>query len=225
MTATVGFLRSTLGKKAVMAVTGLILFGFVFVHMFGNLKMYQGEEKFDHYAEALRELGKPLLGPGQALWIARSVLLAAVLLHIGSAWSLTRQSRRARPVRYERHQLVQSTYAARTMRWGGVILLLFVLYHLAHLTLGWAHPDFTPGKVYQNVTIGFQIGWVSAFYIVANLALGLHLYHGLWSLFQTLGLSHPLWSPWQRRFAATFAVAVTVGNVSFPIAVLTGVVR
>jgi len=225
MTATFGFWRTTLGKKAVMAVTGLILFGFVFVHMYGNLKMYQGEAKFDHYAEALRELGQPILGEGQALWIARAVLLAAVVLHIWSAWSLTMQSRRARPVAYQRHDLLQSNYAMRTMRWGGVILLLFIIYHLAHLTLGWAHPDFTPGKVYQNVTIGFQVVWVSAFYIVANLALGFHLYHGLWSLFQTLGLNHPAWNPWRRRFAALFAVAVTVGNVSFPIAVLTGVVR
>ena len=119
MTATVGFSRTTLGKKAVMAVTGLILFGFIFIHMFGNLKLYQGEAKFDHYAEALRELGKPILGYGQALWVARAVLLAAVLLHIWSAWSLTLQSRRARPVRYQNHELLQSSYAVRTMRWGG----------------------------------------------------------------------------------------------------------
>jgi succinate dehydrogenase / fumarate reductase, cytochrome b subunit len=225
MTATVGFLRTTLGRKAVMAVTGLLLFGFVLVHMVGNLKMYQGAAKFDHYAEALRDLGQPILGHGQALWIARAVLLAAVGLHIWAAWSLTRQSRRARPVRYESHEPVQSTYASRTMRWGGVILLFFVLYHLAHLTLGWAHPDFTPGKVYQNVTIGFRIGWVAAFYIVANLALGLHLYHGLWSLFQTLGWNQPAWNPWRRHFAALFAAVVTLGNISFPIAVLIGVVR
>ena len=225
MTATVGFARTTLGKKAVMAVTGVILFGFVFIHMVGNLKLYQGEAKFDHYAEALRELGAPILGHGQALWIARTVLLAAVLLHIWSAWTLTLQSRRARPVRYQRHELVQATYAARTMRWGGVILLLFVLYHLAHLTLGWVHPDFVAGRVYQNVVVGFQVGWVSAFYIAANLALGLHLYHGLWSFFQTLGWNQPALNPWRRRFATLFAVVVTLGNVSFPIAVLLGVVR
>lgn len=225
MTATVGFSRTTLGKKAVMAVTGLILFGFVFIHMFGNLKLYQGEAKFDHYAEALRELGKPILGYGQALWIARAVLLAAVLLHIWSAWSLTLQSRRARPVRYENQELVQASYAVRTMRWGGVILLLFVTYHLAHLTLGWVHPDFTAGKVYQNVVVGFQVGWVAAFYIAANLALGFHLYHGLWSFFQTLGWNQPALNPWRRRFATLFAIVVTAGNISFPIAVLLGVVR
>ena len=225
MTSNVGFYRTSLGKKAVMALTGLILFGFVLVHMFGNLKLYQGQAKFDAYAEGLRELGSPLLGHNQALWIARTVLLGAVLLHIWSAWTLTLQSRRARPVPYENSEALQSTYAARTMRWGGVILLLFVLYHLAHLTLGWAHPDFESGKVYQNVTVGFQVGWVALFYIVANLALGFHLYHGLWSFFQTLGWNQPALNPWRRRFATLFATVVTLGNVSFPIAVLTGVVR
>ncbi len=225
MTATIGFLRSTLGKKAVMAVTGLVLFGFVLVHMAGNLKMYQGEAKFDAYAEGLREIGAPILGHGQALWIARGVLLISVLLHIWAAWSLTVQSRRARPVAYEVTASVQSSYAARTMRWGGVIVLLFVLYHLAHLTFGWAHPDFTPGKVYQNVTVGFQIWWVALFYIVANLALGFHLYHGMWSFFQTLGWNQPALNPWRRRFATLFAVVITAGNLSFPLAVLIGVVR
>ena len=139
------------------------------------------------------------------------VLLLAVVLHIWSAWSLTLQSRRARPVRYQNQELLQSSYAVRTMRWGGFILLLFVLYHLAHLTLGWAHPDFTAGKVYQNVVVGFQVGWVAAFYIVANLALGFHLYHGLWSFFQTLGFNQPAWNPWRRRFATLFALVVTLG--------------
>ncbi len=225
MTATIGFLRSTLGKKAVMAVTGFILFGFVLVHMAGNLKIYQGEAKFDAYAEGLREIGAPILGHGQALWIARGVLLISVLLHIWAAWSLTVQSRRARPVGYEVTASVQSSYAARTMRWGGVVVLLFVLYHLAHLTFGWAHPDFTPGKVYQNVTVGFQIWWVALFYIVANLALGFHLYHGMWSFFQTLGWNQPALNPWRRRFATLFAVVITAGNLSFPLAVLIGVVR
>ncbi|MEO8277461.1 MAG: succinate dehydrogenase cytochrome b subunit [Thermoanaerobaculia bacterium] len=225
MKAHVDLLRSTLGRKAVMAVTGFLLFGFVLTHMAGNLKMYLGQEKFDAYAEGLREIGKPLLGHGQALWIARVVLLAAALLHIWSAWSLTMQSRRARPLRYEALKSERSTYAARTMRWGGVILLLFVFYHLAHLTFGWVHPDFVPGKVYQNVTVGLQVWWVAGFYMLANLALGFHLYHGLWSFFQTLGWTHPRFDPWRRRFAALFAIVITLGNLSFPLAVLTGVVR
>lgn len=225
MNSAIAFYRSSIGKKAVMGVTGLILFGFVFVHMIGNLKLYQGQSKFDHYAEALRELGAPFFGHGQFLWVARLALLAAVLLHLHAALVLTRQNRRARAGEYEVRETVQASYAARTMRWGGVILLLFVLYHLAHLTTGWAHPDFEPGKVYQNVVVAFQIPWVAALYVAANLALGLHLFHGLWSLFQSLGWNHPRLNPWRRRFAAAFAATVTLGNVSFPIAVLMGVVR
>lgn len=225
MRSIVGLYRSSLGKKAVMAVTGFLLFGFVLMHMAGNLKMYQGQSKFDAYAEGLRELGAPVLGHGQALWIVRLVLLVAVTLHLQAALALSRRNSRARPVEYEKRETVQATYASRTLRWGGVILLLFVLYHLAHLTAGWAHPDFESGKAYQNVVVGFQVPWVAGFYVVANLALGLHLFHGLWSLFQSLGLHHPRLDPWRRRFAAFFATVVTLGNVSFPLAVLTGIVR
>ncbi len=225
MSSILGMFRSTLAKKAVMAVTGIALFGFVLVHMLGNLKMYLGEAKFDHYAEGLRELGAPFFGHGQLLWILRLVMLACAVLHVTSAWQLTRQSWRARPQAYAVKEWVQATYAARTMRWGGLILLFFILYHLAHLTLGWVHPDFVEGKAYQNVVIGFQVWWVSCFYIAANLALGLHLYHGLWSLFQTLGWNNPRWNPWRRRFATLFATLITVGNVSFPVAVLSGLVR
>ena len=208
-----------------MALTGLMLFGFVIGHLVGNLKLYAGEAVYDAYAEHLRELGAPFFGHGQFLWIFRLVMLAAVALHIEAAWSLTLQNRRARPVGYEVDNRLRPSYASRTMRWGGVIILLFVIYHLLHLTFGTAHPDFEPGKVYQNVVVGFSIPWVAIFYVIANLALGLHLHHGLWSLFQSLGWNHPRLDPWWRRFAALFAVAVTVGNVSFPIAVLTGVVR
>jgi succinate dehydrogenase / fumarate reductase cytochrome b subunit len=220
-----GFYRSSLGKKAVMAVTGLVLFGFVLGHLVGNLKMYQGQEKFDAYAEHLRELGAPFFGHGQFIWVMRLGLLLAVGLHIHAAWALTVQNRRARPGGYEVETHIQSTYASRTMRWGGVIVQLFVVYHLMHLTWGNAHPDFEAGKVYQNVVVGFSIPWVAIFYVIANLALGLHLHHGLWSLFQSLGWNHPKLNPWRRRFAAVFAAVVTIGNVSFPIAVLTGVVR
>jgi succinate dehydrogenase / fumarate reductase cytochrome b subunit len=225
MTSAIGFYRSSLGKKAVMAVTGLVLFGFVLIHMVGNLKLYAGEKKFDAYAEWLREVGTPLVGHGQVLWVARLVLLAAVILHVHAAWSLSRLSWKARPADYEEHDLIRSTYAARTMRWGGVIILLFVLYHLAHLTTGWAHPDFQTGRVYQNVVVGFSIPWVAFFYMAANLALGLHLYHGLWSLFQTLGWSHPKFNPWRQRIATVFAAVITAGNLSFPISVLLGTVR
>ena len=221
------FYRSDVGKKAVMAVTGIMLFGFVLGHMFGNLKIYLGAESLNHYAEWLREIGSPLLPHGGVLWIARVVLLAAVGLHILSAVLLWRKSRQARPQDYAERDTVEATYASRTVRWGGVIIALFVVYHLAHFTFGpdWAHPDFIVGDVYHNVVAGFQVWWVSAFYILANLALGLHLYHGLWSMFQSLGWYVPS-NPhdWRRRFAQVFALVIVVGNISFPLAVLSGLV-
>ena len=219
-----GFYRSDLAKKAVMAVTGIMLFGYVLGHMLGNLKLYLGAEALNHYAEWLREIGEPLLPHGALLWITRVGLLAAVVLHILSATQLTLKNRRARPQRYSHRDVVQATYASRTMLWSGVIIALFVIYHLAHFTWGpkWAHPDFVPGDVYHNVVAGFSIWWVSAFYIVAQLALALHLYHGLWSLFQSLGWNHPNFNAWRLTFAKVFAAVIFVGNISFPISVLAG---
>ncbi|MFN7940961.1 MAG: succinate dehydrogenase cytochrome b subunit [Thermoanaerobaculia bacterium] len=234
MGRTFGFYRSPLGKKAVMAVTGLVLFGFVVGHLLGNLKLFlgrfpdgphAGQFKIDVYGEGLRELGAPLLGHGQALWIARAVLLAAVGLHILSAWQVTRLSWAARPRAYRRRATVQATYAARTMRWGGVIVLLYVLYHLADLTFGWLNPGFTAGAVHRNLVASFQRPLVAGLYVVANVALGFHLFHGLWSFFQTLGFNHPRWNPLRRQFASAFAWIVTLGNLSFPLAVLTGWVK
>ncbi|RMH15362.1 MAG: succinate dehydrogenase [Acidobacteria bacterium] len=220
----VDFFRSALGKKAVMAVTGVVLFGFVLGHMIGNLKLYQGPEKLNGYAAALREVGAPFLAHGEALWIARLVLLAAVVLHILAAWQLTLINRRARPVAYVKQVSVASTYASRTMRWGGVIILFFVVYHLLHLTFGSVHPDFRAEDVYRNVVVGFQNPVVSLFYMLAQLALGLHLYHGLWSFFQSLGMSGPRLDVLRRRFAVLFALVITAGNLSFPLAVLSGMV-
>ena len=226
MTTLRSLFRSDVGKKAVMAITGIVLFGFVLVHMLGNLKLYQGPEKINGYAEWLREVGSPVLPHSGLLWIARIVLLGAVVVHVTAATQLTLKNRRARPDRYQRRVSIQSTYATRTMRWGGVIIALYVLYHLAHLTWGTAHPSFVAGDVYGNVVSGFQIWWVSAIYIVAQLALGSHLYHGLWSMFQSLGWwesSNP--RDWRRRFAQVFAGIITLGNLSFPLAVLAGVVQ
>jgi len=216
---------STLGKKAVMASTGILLCGFVLAHLLGNLKIYQGSEKFNAYAEGLRIVGAPFFGHGQVLWLARLALLAAAVLHVHSAWALTLVNRGARPVDYARRDAVAASYAARTMRWSGVLLLLFVLYHLAHFTWGfaWAHPDFVTGDVYHNVIAGFRVWWVAAFYLAAQVALGLHLDHGIWSLFQSLGWSGPISNRWRRPLARGFALLVTVGNVSFPLAVLGGV--
>lgn len=234
MQATFSLLRTAVGKKAVMAVTGLVLVGFVLAHMVGNLKLYQGryadgphagQWKIDVYGEGLREIGAPVLGYGQALWIARLVLLASVALHLWSAWEVTRQSWAARPVGYAKRTAIQSTYAARTMRWGGVIVALFVAYHLADLTLGWAHPSFVAGRVHDNLVASFQRAPIAGLYVVANLSLGLHLFHGVWSFFQSLGWNNPKFNPWRRTLAGTLALLVTAGNLSFPIAVLAGVVR
>jgi succinate dehydrogenase / fumarate reductase cytochrome b subunit len=219
------FYRSAVGKKAVMAVTGIILFGFVLVHMIGNLHLYEGPGHLDEYGRFLRQAGAPAIPPNGALWIARLVLLAAVVLHMWAAWQVTRMSREARPRRYAQRQLVHTSYASRTMRWGGVIILLFIVYHILHFTTGTVHPDFREGAVYQNVITGFRVWWVSLFYIVAQVALGFHLYHGVWSMFQSLGWNHPRFNLWRNGFAHAFAWIITLGNVSFPIAVLIGLVR
>ncbi len=220
MLATRGFAGSSIGRKVIMAVTGAILVGFVFVHMIGNLQVYLGPAALNHYGVFLREF---LHGAG--IWIFRSVLLVAVLLHIWSATSLTLDSRRARPEGYRQQKWKESTYASRTMRWGGVILLLFVIYHLLHLTTGAAHPSFIEGDVYHNFVAGFQSVPVSLFYILAMLALGLHLRHGVWSMFQTLGVSHPRYIRMAHVGAWIFAAIIVIGNVSFPLAVLAGIVK
>ncbi len=221
----VGFYRSAIGKKAVMAVTGVFLFGWILLHMLGNLKVYTGAGHYNAYAAFLITMGAPLLPAKGALIAVRTLLLIAVWLHIQAATQLTVMNRKARPIPYAGRDYVSATYAARTMRWGGVIIILFVIYHLLHLTFGTVHPDFVEGDVYHNFVTGFQVWWVSAFYIIANLALGMHLYHGLWSMFNSLGLSHETFNRWKRAFATVFAVAVTVGNISFPIAVLAGVLH
>ena len=215
-----GFAESTIGRKVIMAVTGAILFGFVLVHMVGNLQVYLGPEAINHYGVFLREF---LHGAG--IWIARAVLLAAVVLHIWSATSLTLTSRRARPEGYRLEKWKESTYASRTMRWGGVILLLFIVYHLLHFTTGTVHQSFIEGDVYHNFVAGFKVVPVSLFYIFAMLALGLHLRHGVWSMFQTLGVSHPRYIRMAHIGAWIFAAIIVLGNISFPLAVLAGIVR
>jgi succinate dehydrogenase / fumarate reductase cytochrome b subunit len=218
--ATTTFWRSSIGRKVVMAVTGAILFGFVLGHLAGNLTVYLGPEALNGYAVFLRQF---LHGAG--LWVARAVLLLSVILHIWSATSLTLSSRAARPVGYRERQWTESTYASRTMRWSGVIILFFVIYHLLHFTFGTVHPSFVEGDVYHNFVTGFQSVPVSIAYIVAMIFLGLHLRHGVWSMFQTLGVSHPRYIRWAHVGAWIFALIVVVGNCSFPIAVLAGLVK
>lgn len=218
MTSLLRFLQSSIGKKLVMAVTGLILFGFVFVHMLGNLQAYGGPHKLDEYGALLRKA--PAL-----LWGARLVLLGSVLAHAWTAWSLTRQDWAARGVDYRQRNNYESDFAAQTMRWGGVTLALFVVYHILHFTTGQLHPSFVHGAVHANFVAGFKVLPVSAFYVLAMCFLGLHLYHGVWSLTQTLGLDHARYNPLRRVAAGAFAGLITLVNISFPVAVLTGIIQ
>jgi succinate dehydrogenase / fumarate reductase cytochrome b subunit len=219
-----GIYGSDVGKKYVMAVTGIVLMGYVLLHMIGNLKLYLGREDLNVYAEWLRTVGEPALPREVVLWVLRVVLLLAVVLHIDSAIRLARSSRRARPVGYAapRHY-VAADFASRTMRWTGPIIALFVIFHLLDLTWGTTNPSFVSGDPYDNVVASFQRVPVAIVYVIANLALALHLYHGAWSLFQSMGWSGVL-NAWRRRFAIAYAVLIAVGNVSFPILVVTRVV-
>jgi succinate dehydrogenase / fumarate reductase cytochrome b subunit len=221
----VEFYRSALGKKYVMAITGIMLMGFVFVHMVGNLKMYLGAEEFNHYGEFLRELLVPILPRTVALWGLRLGLIAAFGLHIHAAFSLTRMNRAARTVGYQSpRDYIAANFASRTMRYTGVIFALFLVWHLFDLTFTGTGYTYVRGMPYENVAASLSRYPVAALYVVANVALGVHLFHGAWSLFQSLGWNNPRFNAWRRNFAAGFAAVVVVGNVSFPLAVLAGVV-
>ena len=221
----VDFYRSAVGKKYVMAITGILLMGYVFAHMVGNLKLYLGPEEMNKYGEFLRVLAYPIFPHSGALWIMRIGLLVAFVLHIHAAWALTRMNKRARPMSYQsRRDYVVADFAARTMRWTGIIVLLFVVFHLMDLTWGNANPAFEHGTPYENTVASFQRVPVSIFYIVANLALGVHLYHGAWSLFQSMGWNRRRFNNWRRYFAIAFTVIVVAPNVSFPLAVMFGVI-
>jgi succinate dehydrogenase / fumarate reductase cytochrome b subunit len=218
MTSPCAFFTSTLGRKVVMALSGIVLFGFVIGHLAGNLLLYVGPEALNAYAEGLRRLGA-------GLWAARAGLLAAVGLHIWAAVSLTRSNLKARPKSYAKRKDLAANYASRTMVWSGPLLALFIVYHLLHFTFGNAHGSFREGDVYHNVVTGFQQPLVSGFYILAMLALGLHLYHGVYSMLQSVGVNHPSLNRWRRTAATVFAAVIVVGNISFPLAVMAGLVR
>jgi succinate dehydrogenase / fumarate reductase, cytochrome b subunit len=218
MHALARYYRSTLGKKFAMAVTGGILFAFVLLHMLGNLQVFLGREQLNSYARLLRV--EPAV-----LWAARLILLTCVGVHILAAVQLTAHDWTMRPVGYAKRRYRAASYSARTMVWSGPIVGAFVIYHLLHFTVGTLHPDFTPGDVYHNVVTGFSVWYVSAFYVFAQVLLGLHLYHGLWSLFQTVGATHASHDSLRRAFASAMAYLVVVGNCSIPLAVLLGLVR
>jgi len=207
-----------------MAVTGAILLAYLVVHMLGNLKAFFGAQSLDRYAEWLREVGEPALPAQGLLWITRIVLLVSIVAHIVSATILARRARRARPVRYEHRRPVRTSYAARTMRWGGVIILLFVIYHILDLTTGTLNPNGVPGQVYDNLVADFSRWYVTLAYTIAVVAVGFHVRHGMWSALQTLGRSS---GPDQRRYKAIalgLAIILTVGFLAVPFAVQFGLV-
>jgi len=222
---------TAVGKKYVMAISGIAMMGFVLFHMIGNLKMYQGAEAFDKYAEFLKTLLYPLAPKSAVLWILRGGLVMMLLLHLHAAWSLTRLNRFARAVKYQSPRDYQvAKFASRTMRWTGIIVLAYLVWHLLDFTFGTVNTvgtdgTFVRGEVYANLVRSLDRPIVSAFYILANILLGIHLFHGAWSIFQSLGWNNPRFNTWRRGFATGFATIVVVGNVSFPIAVIAGIVK
>lgn len=201
-----------------MAVSGAALFLFVVGHLIGNLQFFEGPEKINAYGQFLR--GLPAL-----LWGTRIVLLTMLILHIGSSIALALRKREARPIGYQRKKAVQSSYASRTMYWSGPIIAAFIVYHLLDFTFGTANPGFQEGEVYANMVRSFSVPWVAGFYIFAMAVLCTHLYHGVWSMFQTLGAHHPRYTPMLRRFAAVASVLIFLGFISIPISVITGLRR
>jgi succinate dehydrogenase / fumarate reductase, cytochrome b subunit len=223
----VRFYEAPIGKKAVMAVTGLVLFGYVIAHLLGNLQIYLPDtQQINTYAAALHNPSVAGL-----LWTARLVLLLCVILHITAAIQLWGQNRAARPVSYYKKVDVPTSYAARTMRWSGVIVAAFVIFHVMHLTVG-AIPGLPAAELSANhpdaranVIHGFQNYGVSAFYIVAMILLCMHLYHGIWSMFQSMGIAHPRYTPGIKRGAAIIAILIAAGNISIPVAVMSGLLH
>ncbi|MEA2002019.1 MAG: succinate dehydrogenase cytochrome b subunit [Actinomycetota bacterium] len=215
------FYRSDVAKKWVMAVSGVILLGYIAAHMLGNMKVYLGPESINSYGISLRELGGHLVPEEHLLWIMRIGLAAAFAVHVHAAYALTVGNWKARgKVRYDvPREYLAANYASRTMRYTGVIVLLFIAFHLADLTFGTANPDFISEDIYHNMIASFDQLPVAILYIVANIALGFHIFHGVWSLFQSMGANNELYNKWRRYLAWGFTAVIVIGNLSFPIAV------
>ncbi|GAB3141582.1 succinate dehydrogenase cytochrome b subunit [Micromonospora sonneratiae] len=220
-------LRSSIGLKIVMAVTGIALVLFLIAHMLGNLKVFAGQTSFDHYAHWLRQLGAPILPGTWFIWIQRILLLVAVIAHIAAATALAVRAKAAQPVRYAHRRPVRTSYAARTMRWGGVIILLFVIYHILDLTTGTLNPLGDPDRPFANVVADFAPSrwYVTLFYTLAVVALGFHLRHGVYSALRSLGQQTPRGQRTAKAFALVFAIVLCAGFLAVPFAVLTGLVR
>jgi succinate dehydrogenase (or fumarate reductase) cytochrome b subunit, b558 family len=215
-----GFYASMVGKKVVMGITGLIGIGFVVMHSLGNLLVFRGPAAINAYSHFLKSTG-------ELLWGLRIVLIVAVILHVIAAVQLTTQSRAARPIAYAKQERQVATVASRTMRWGGALLLVFIVLHILHFTTGTIRPagDFSSEDVYANIVMSFRIWWVALFYVVAMLALGLHLFHGAWSSVRSIGARPPSPEPLHHRISLAVALLVWAAFTAVPIAVITGIVR
>jgi succinate dehydrogenase / fumarate reductase cytochrome b subunit len=211
------FYSTLVGKKIIMAVSGVILFLFVVGHLLGNLQIFEGPERLNAYSAFLKKTG-------EILWVVRLVLLAALVLHVVASVQVSLASRRARPVAYAVKKSIETSYAARTMIWSGPLIFLYVVYHLAMFTFLVTGPGYSPTDVYRNEVLAFRVPAISAVYVVAILFLGLHLYHGAWSMLHTLGASNPRYRVLRRTVAPVVAIAITAGYIAIPVAVLTGLV-
>ncbi len=227
-TATTPMMRTSIGRKLLMAGASLILFAYIVAHLAGNLKIFLGEDSFNHYAEWLRVAGSPLFPDEGVLWLARVVLLAALGVHVLAYVDLWLRKRKARTVGYKKFDPQVFSWTSRAMAWGGIAIFAFVIFHILHLTTGHVEPDlayqFEYGNPYQNAIAGFKVWWVTVFYAVGVIALGMHLYHGLWSALQTFGINNPKYNRYRRPTAGVIAILITVGYLSIPLGVMMGVI-
>lgn len=217
-------IRTTVGKKMLVAASGILFIGFVIAHMIGNLKIFLGSGPINRYGEWLRNMGEPAFPRTVILWALRTVLFIGLVVHVVLTIQLARRSRAAREVRYVHPGVVQANYASRTMRWGGLAIFLFLVFHLMDFTWG-VHPKFIRGDVYHNVVVGFQRPVVTIVYLLAMVALGLHLYHGTWSTMQTLGVIRARLDKWIRGLALLLAIAIPLGYSVVPLAVQFKIVK
>ncbi len=217
--------QTAIGKKYVMAITGVALLGFMVVHMIGNLHLYEGPVQVHAYGEALRDLGGHLAPRTFLLWVMRIGLIVLFALHIHSAVSLSRMSTQADSSYEGKRDYIAANFASRTMRWTGPIILLYMVFHLADLTWGTRFDSYVRGDIYHNVSESMSSLPVALIYVAANIALAIHIFHGAWSMFQSLGINNPAYNNLRRNLATGLAGIILIGNLSFPVAVQTGLIN
>jgi succinate dehydrogenase / fumarate reductase, cytochrome b subunit len=218
--------HTTIALKMLMAVTGVIFLGYVLLHMYGNLKAFAGHDAYNDYAEHLRTLGEPMLPYAGFLWVLRVVLIVALVLHVWAAWKLALRARRARSVRYRVKRNSSSSPASRLMRWGGLALLLFVVWHLLNFTVGKVNVTGGPTNDPYNLLVdSFATWWLTMIYLLAMVALGMHLWHGVWSAAQTLGVTNNARARRNAKIGGVVAAVLIAGGFALvPLFILAGVI-